>query len=136
MSLLSRHDLSGSDRQWIESKIASLKESGDDDDAPQLVPAIPNGIRFEYDGLEASYPVGKPVRIHVRALDAAGAPLAVTCQIEGGQANAPATSAAIQWLPDAPAVRMLTCHAGGQRDRRIIKAAPDGAQKTTPENVP
>ena len=123
VSLLSRHDLSGSDRQWIESKIASLRDSGNDDEVPQLAPAIPNGIRFEYEGLQAAYPVGKPIRIEVRARDAAGTLLAVACQMEDGQARVSGTSAAIQWLPAAPAVRMLTCRAGGQRDRRIVKAA-------------
>ncbi|MGT2457810.1 hypothetical protein ACU4GI_33450 [Cupriavidus basilensis] len=120
VSLFSQHDLSSADKQWISNKIASLKQQ--DDEEPELAPAQVGPVRFEYTGLQPALALGQVATIRALALDASNKPLNVTCEMPQANITQDDKSAAIQWHPASPAVHVLTCHAGGERDRRIVKA--------------
>jgi hypothetical protein len=122
VSMLSQHNWSSRDRQWLESKLATLKaDTGDA--APPLAPALTAPIQFHYEGLLPTFAVGHLATIRVSAVDRQGQTRPVICELSQATVKPQGTSAAIQWQPAMPAVSVLTCHADGQRDRRILKAA-------------
>ncbi|MGA5726650.1 hypothetical protein ACPCHQ_22200 [Ralstonia thomasii] len=120
ISLLSRHDLSEADHQWLESKINALKD--EDDQEPELVPAVVPEVRFAYTGLQSSFAIDQAATIRVSAKADDGKPVTVACAMPEAEITQDDGSAAIKWRPQAAAVYVLTCRAGTQRDRRILKA--------------
>ncbi|MDF6893604.1 hypothetical protein NLR16_24450, partial [Escherichia coli] len=48
VALLSRHDLSDSDRQWLQSKIDALAGEDEADDASGLAPPLAPSVTFLY----------------------------------------------------------------------------------------
>lgn len=120
ISLLSRHDLSAADHEWLEGKINALKDG--DSPEPELAPAVVSGVRFSYTGLQPAFAIDQAATIHVSAKAEDGKPVTVTCTMPEAQVTQEGESAAIQWRPQAAAVYVLTCRSGAQRDRRILKA--------------
>lgn len=122
VALLSRHDLSDSDRQWLQTKIDSLAGQDGADDDSGLAPALTPDVTFLYAGLQGKFEIGRESRIHVTAHGVPGHPVAVSCTMPEAHITTEGTGAMIVWEPHTPAVFVLTCQAGGQRDRRLIKA--------------
>lgn len=122
VALLSRHDLSDSDRQWLQTKIDALAGEDESDDASGLAPPLAPSVTFLYAGIQGNFAIDRASTIHVTAQTAPGNPVAVNCTMREARITAEGTSATLVWEPHAQAVYVLTCQAGGQRDRRLLKA--------------
>ncbi|WP_155402785.1 hypothetical protein [Ralstonia solanacearum] len=122
VALLSRHDLSDRDRQWVQAKIDVLTGEDAADDQSGLAPHLVPTMTFVYAGVLENFAIGRASTIHVTAHAAPGEPVAVSCTMPEANIAAEGASATLVWEPHAPAVYVLTCQAGGQRDRRLLKA--------------
>lgn len=123
VSLLSQHDLSSSDRSWIEGRINALRDSGEDNNnAPVLLQPAAPGISFRYGGLQSQYVAGAEAMVTVRA-DQAGKAVPVACTLAGAQLDQGGTEARIEWTPSGTGVQLLSCEAAGHRDRKLLRVA-------------
>lgn len=123
VSLLSQHDLSSSDRSWIEGRINSLRESGEDDEpAPALLSPAAPGVSFRYAGLQPQFTAGAEATVTVRA-ERAGVAVPVACALPGAQLDQGRGEARIEWTPAGPGVQLLSCEAAGHRDRKLLRVA-------------
>ena len=126
VAMLSRHDLTSSDRSWVQSRIDALRLSGDpsDDEQPALLPAVHPKIAFSFQGLDAPLLVGDAASVSVSA-HALGKPAPVTC--DHPAATDQNGRVEIAWTPDAPGVALLTCKAGDRQERRLVRVVAKGA---------
>lgn len=126
VSMLSRHDLSSSDRSWIQSRIDTIRSSGEaaDDEPPALLPAAHPKIEFSFQGLDEPLHVGEAASVSVSAL-AHGKPVPVTC--DHPAATNQNGHVEIAWTPDAPSVSLLTCKSGERQERRLMRVVAKGA---------
>lgn len=123
VSLLSQHDLSSSDRSWIEGRINALRESGEDDEpAPALLSPAAPGVSFRYAGLQPQFTAGAEATVTVRA-ERAGVAVPVACALPGAQLDQGQGEARIEWTPAGPGVQLLSCEAAGHRDRKLLRVA-------------
>lgn len=122
VALLSRHDLSDSDRRWLQTKIDALADDDQADDQSELSPPRVPTVAFLYAGLQGDFTTGRAYTVQVTAHGAHGNPVAVICSMPEARIVTEGPGAAILWEPRAPAVYVLTCQAGGLRDRRLLKA--------------
>lgn len=123
VSLLSRHDLSSSDRSWIEGRINALRESGDDaEPAPALLSPAAPGVSFRYAGLQPQFTAGAEATVTVRA-ERAGVAVPVACTLPGAQLDQGRGEAHIEWTPAGPGVQLLACEAAGHHDRKLLRVA-------------
>lgn len=118
VSLLSQHDLSSSDRGWIENRIAELKQDGE---PAALLPAVRPAITFNYVGLKPSYKVGDHIEITANANDATKKPAPVECNLQGALVKNETGRANVEWKPVTTSVKIMICRAGGHQDRRLIR---------------
>lgn len=122
VALLSRQDLSDSDRQWLQTKIDALSGEDDADDDSGLAPPLAPSVTFLYAGLQGSFEIGRASTIRVTAHSVPGTPVAVSCTMPEARITAEGIGAMLVWEPRGPAAYVLTCQAAGQRDRRLLKA--------------
>ena len=123
VSLLSQHDLSSSDRSWIEGRINALRDSGEDaEPAPALLSPAAPGVSFRYAGLQPQFEAGAEATVTVRA-ERAGVAVPVACALPGAQLDQGQGEARIEWTPAGPGVQLLSCEAAGHRDRKLLRVA-------------
>lgn len=111
VALLSRNDLSSSDRNWIQNQIDTLEE-------PLLPPVRPKVI-LVFTGLDGPLRVGEAADISVSAVDGSGKSLFVACDLPANADNQGRIK--LSWTPDSPGVRLFTCKAGGHQERRVAR---------------
>lgn len=122
IALLSQHDLSASDRSWIQDKIDALKGEEGGSAAAALLPAVSRS--FTVTGASQLLHIGRAASIDI-ATSVPAAELA--CQIEGA-ATQPvvshsASAANITWTPDRAGAYILNCRAGKHIERRVLRVA-------------
>ena len=122
ISLLSRHDLSDSDRSWINSRIDSVRNE-QPDEAPALLPAVKPKVQFTFEGLDAPHPIGMPAKVTVSAT-LNGQPVPVSCEHPAAMNQNGHT--VIAWTPEAHGVTLLTCKAGAHQERRLLRSGTQG----------
>jgi uncharacterized protein (DUF1015 family) len=120
IALLSRHDLSSSDKSWIQNQIyASKGEEGEDGE--QLIQPIKSRYAIVYEGLQNTYKIGQPVLVTVSAKDENGKVLYPECTLPAAEIKRERNVAHIQWQSTARAVQVLTCRANGRQYRKLVK---------------
>lgn len=120
IALLSRHDLSSADREWIGRRIASLHGTETEGDPAWLAPVSPV-VRFQYSGLQSEYSSGVPAELTVWA-EHAGVAVPLECALAGVSPIAFAGKRVrISWTPVA-GVTILTCTAGKHVARTLIRS--------------
>jgi hypothetical protein len=125
VAMLSRHDLTSSDRRWIQSRIDAIRLSSEasDDEPPALLPAAHPQIAFSFQGLDAPLQLGHAANVSVSA-NALGKPVPVTC--DHPAATGQNGRVEFAWTPDAPGVTLLTCKAGEKQERRLVRVISKG----------
>lgn len=120
MALLKEKGLSINDRSWIESRLNELKATGDLQGA-LLAPTFPP-VLFVYTGLKQHFQVGENISIRVdAAVDGKTIPL--RCSLADAQVTTIGKTVQIKWTVISPTVQLLTCHANGHSERRLIKVS-------------
>lgn len=120
MALLKEKGLSINDRSWIESRLNELKATGDLQGS-FLAPTFPS-VLFVYTGLKQHFQVGESITIRVdAAVDGKTIPL--RCSLPDAQVTTIGKTVQIKWTAASPTVQLLTCHANGYSERRLIKVS-------------
>lgn len=124
ISMLSRHDLSSSDRSWIQGRIGELRAQGVDDRASEedLLSAVKSPVKFRYAGLQPVYSTGDVVTLSIQATRE-GKAIPVECVFQGAHVDRLDGSANISWTPVDPGAQVLTCRANGHQERRLLRVA-------------
>ena len=123
IALLSQHDLSAADRNWIQGKIDALGAEGEGVETPALLP--PAQRPMSVTGATQPMRAGQNAAI---AVAAAGIPAdAIACDIEG-VATQPVVSirdrvANFTWTPERAGAFILNCRAGKHTERRVLRVA-------------
>lgn len=118
VSMLSRNDLSGSDRSWVQSRIDALKSEGADEAPLQLLKAVSPKVAFSFKGLDEPLYVGKSASVIVTA-QSGGKAVPVSC--DHPAAHAVDGHAQIVWTPDTTGVSLITCKAGDRQEQRLVR---------------
>jgi hypothetical protein len=123
ISMLSRHDLSDSDRSWLQQRLA--EQGSEQEGAPELLaPAAPL-IVFNFAGLpKEPVTIGHALDLKVTAKDRHGHPTAVQCTLPSTDAKVANDGdvAAVMWTPSTSGVWILRCAAGNSIERRLLRA--------------
>lgn len=129
VSLLSRHDLSSSDKSWIEGRIADARKDGDPDESePGLVPAVAQDVVFRFVGLDRPLHLDTPAAFTISAKDQSGKLPSLVCEVPvGARMSQSPGRAEVRWTPQANGVYILTCSAAGHRVRRLVRVDSVGA---------
>lgn len=123
IALLSQHDLSASDRSWIQGKIDALNAEGEGDEAQALLPPAQRPMSIT--GATQPLHAGQSATIAVAASGMRAD--AITCDIEGTAAQ-PVISgrdrvASLTWTPERAGAYILNCRAGKHIERRVLRVA-------------
>jgi hypothetical protein len=121
VSLLSQHDLTTSDRSWLQRQIDAIKDPDGDHVEPLLLP-VQSKYLVIYDGLQSSYKVGQQVTITVKAKDAKGKPVRPICTLPFSTVASEGSTSRITWSPASVGVGMLTCQVNGEPHRKLVRA--------------
>lgn len=121
IALMSQHDLSASDRSWIQGKIDALGAEGDGDTAEALLPAVQQPMSIS--GASQPLYIGQSAAISVtssgKAVDS------VACDIEGADTQPVVSSrdrtTSVIWTPEHAGAYILNCRAGDHAERRILR---------------
>lgn len=131
VSLLSQHDLSASDRSWIEGRISSLRaeergEDGGDGPDPLLPPAKPN-VAVALSGAAVPLESGVPAAMELIATANGRPATSLECSVKGDTTTRTTLRRpgvlGITWTPDHPGVYILDCTADGHHERRLLRVA-------------
>jgi hypothetical protein len=126
--LLSRHDLSAEDRDWVEAQISqqattpNVDANGDVD-----INRTAKGLAFSWDGLPVSVNVGQPVNLTITAIDTANHKEALTCSLTGPGVDVSLkeqvtdSGVTIHWKPTKPGVVILDCDSIAEGERRALQ---------------
>lgn len=121
ISMLSQHDLSAADKEWIERKLSGLEAEGDSGEDGLLLPIVQT-VAFRFVGLEHQPAVGKTNVIDVSAADRTGRAVKVQCDRPAfGEVDHREAFARISISPTAAGAAVITCHAAGVTERRAIR---------------
>lgn len=120
--LLSQHDLSASDKAWIEEQIAA--QGKEEDQAPPLLGSVTPTVAFHIEGLRQRYAPDAEAQLTVRAMRG-NIQLPVRCTLAGGNFQPEGAALRVKWMPASSGVQLLTCEAGGHQDRRLLRAGSD-----------
>lgn len=119
--LLSRHDLSDSDRGWIQGRIDELKAEGEESGSvPTLLPAALPPVTFRFTGLQPQFERGEKLSVAVRA-EAKGAVVPVECELSGATVTKLGQETQVTWEAGAEGVSVLSCVAKDHQVRRLVK---------------
>lgn len=123
VALLSQHDLSASDRSWIQNKIDALKGEEEVDAVAALLPPVSRP--FTVTGASQPMHAGRPASIDIAA---AGISISdLECAIDGATAQPDLSrrgaAAIITWTPDRAGAYILNCRAGKHIERRVLRVA-------------
>lgn len=127
--LLSQHDLSSSDREWINSRLREA-DSGSEPPAPA---AGESDVSFQW-AVPAQIVSGQPVKIVVTAFRHGKAVLP-PCEL-GDVKSVPENSAAVlNWTPENTFSAVATCRAEGWVDQRLLAVSQmsGGESESEPE---
>lgn len=121
MYLLSSHEISSKDKQWVQGKLDGLKANGEsiDDGLIRITPLV---VNFSYIGLKPQYSIGENINITASAMDGPN-PTLIACSMNNATITLRNTSTHISWISNAPAAVILTCESNGHKDYRIIHVA-------------
>lgn len=117
ITLLSRHDLSITDKSWIDDRIKAIRNEEGYDASALLDPVNPT-VTYIFKGLEEPLLAGETARISVSAMSG-NKPIPVTCDHPAAISHSDMVE--ITWTPNEPSVSLLTCTAGKQQERRLIR---------------
>lgn len=119
IALLSGGGLSASDRGWLESRIASMRDNGEDQpEVVELLGAVAPQVRFQFDGLRDRYAAGDAVAVRVRAVRD-GKAVPVSCTDPEGREQS-GDDLRLSWGPATAGTDLLACRAGGHLERRLV----------------
>lgn len=121
MALLREKGLSLNDRSWIESRLNELKATGDLERDSLLSPTFPP-VLFVYTGLKKQFQVGENISLKVDAA-VSGKTIPLRCSLADAQVTNIGKTVQIKWTATSPTVQLLTCHANGHSERRLIKVS-------------
>jgi hypothetical protein len=129
--LLSQHDLSSSDREWINSR---LREADSDSSSEQPVPVSgQSDVSFQW-AVPAQIVSGQPVKIIVTAFRH-GKAILPSCEL-GDVKSVPENNAAVlNWTPENTFSAVATCRAEGWVDQRLLAVSQmsGGESESEPE---
>ncbi|SAI38528.1 Uncharacterised protein [Enterobacter hormaechei] len=117
--LLSQHDLSSSDKAWVNQQIAQAKKENQ-----QVLPPPPelSDVAFNWSYPSAFTP-GQKAMIAVSAKQGlAGKAVPVTCVMNGSYGVKDGEITRIEWTPDKDMTAVMRCEAGGLSDLRMFSA--------------
>lgn len=117
--LLSQHDLSSSDKAWVNQQIAQAKKENQ-----QVLPPTPelSDVAFNWSYPSAFTP-GQKAMIAVSAKQGlAGKAVPVTCVMNGSYGVKDGEITRIEWTPDKDMTAVMRCEAGGLSDLRMFSA--------------
>lgn len=120
--LLSQHDLSASDKAWIEQQIAAQGE--EEDQIPPLLGSVTPTVAFHIEGLRPRYAPDSEAQLTVHATRG-NTELPVRCTLAGGRFKPEGKALRVKWTPSSPGVQLLTCDADGHQERRLLRAGSD-----------
>lgn len=126
ISMLSNHNLSASDREWVNNRLNEVHAENDDAGVPRLPE-----VAFHYD-LPTHFESSKAYHLTVRA-EAAGSPLQTTCTLLGSLTQKADSGIDIEWTPITAGSQILTCEAGGVWDERLLVATSNRDEPTPQE---
>lgn len=115
--LLSQHDLSSSDKAWVNQQIAQAKKENQ-----QVLPPPPelSDVAFNWSYPSAFTP-GQKAMIAVSAKQGlAGKAVPVTCVMNGSYGVKNGEITRIEWTPDKAMTAVMRCEAGGLSDLRMF----------------
>ncbi|HED3078481.1 hypothetical protein [Citrobacter amalonaticus] len=115
--LLSQHDLSSSDRRWIQEQINEAKREGEETALP---PPPLSDVVFNW-----SYPPvfrqGETSHITVKATEGVQQkPVTVNCVLKGVHSIMDGVAARLAWTPGTEVSAVMRCEAGGLNDMRMF----------------
>ncbi|HFE3442932.1 TPA: hypothetical protein ACF3I9_004398 [Klebsiella aerogenes] len=116
--LLSQHDLSSSDRAWIQQQI---DDAGNDTDteAPPLIEASDTGFTWQ---MPPTIEAGQPVKIAITAVAGADKKNVVpVCSVNGVVSQVSGNQAILTWTPHDEVNAVIDCSANGWNDMRLIR---------------
>lgn len=114
--LLSQHDLSSSDREWINSRLRDADSGGSSE--PPAPAAGESDVSFQW-AVPAQIVSGQPVKIIVTAFHHGKAVLP-SCEL-GDVKSVPENNAAVlNWTPENTFSAVATCRAEGWVDQRLL----------------
>ncbi|MBT1917552.1 hypothetical protein KK004_21465 [Enterobacter hormaechei subsp. xiangfangensis] len=117
--LLSQHDLSSSDKAWVNQQIAQAKKENQ-----QVLPPPPelSDVAFNWSYPSAFTP-GQKAMIAVSAKQGlAGKAVPVTCVMNGSYGVKDGDITRMEWTPDKVMTAIMRCEAGGLSDLRMFSA--------------
>lgn len=120
--LLSQHDLSASDKAWIEDRIAA--QGKEEEQLPALLGSVAPTVSFHIQGLRQSYAPDSEAELTVRATRG-DTQLPVRCTLPGGSFHPEGTALRVKWTPASPGVQLLTCEADGHQNRRLLRTGSE-----------
>lgn len=112
--LLSQHDLSSSDKEWVEGKINAAKAAGEKIESP---PPELTAIRFTY-LLPDTFTAGKAATLTVSTAGGGDKPL--TCTLSGAQWQPAGQAQTTVWTPAASGSQVLQCEQANVVDERLL----------------
>lgn len=123
--LLSQHDLSSSDRRWIQEQIDEAKREGEETALP---PPPLSDVVFSW-----SYPPvfrqGETSHITVTATEGVQQkPVTVNCVLKGIHSVKDGVAARLAWTPGTEVSAVMRCEAGGLNDMRMFIPGKKNAQ--------
>lgn len=122
VAMLSQHDLTSSDRRWIQSRIDDARAAGEEAEADPLLSMPSPKVRFRFDGVEAPLFVGKKASVSVSAEDGNGKALPLSCEAPAaGAVHYRQGISELTWTPMSPGIILLSCSAGGRHERRMLR---------------
>ncbi|HCI8581997.1 TPA: hypothetical protein NQG29_004211 [Enterobacter cloacae] len=117
--LLSQHDLSSSDKAWVNQQIAQAKK---ENQQVLLPPPELSDVAFNWSYPSAFTP-GQKAMIAVSAKQGlAGKAVPVTCVMNGSYGVKDGEITRIEWTPDKDMTAVMRCEAGGLSDLRMFSA--------------
>jgi len=129
--LLSQHDLSSSDREWINSRLREADSGGSS--KPQAPAAGESDVSFQW-SVPAHIVSSQPVKIIVTAFHHGKAVLP-SCEL-GDVKSVPENNAAVlNWTPENTFSAVATCRAEGWVDQRLLAVSQmsGGESESEPE---
>lgn len=113
--LLSQHDLSSSDRDWVESRLEEARQRGEKIETP---PAEQSDVTFDW-SLPSAFIAGQQASLTVTTLRGKQ-PVTVTCRINDTRSTDAGNTSRLVWTPAAPGTAVADCHADGWVDQRLL----------------
>lgn len=113
--LLSQHDLSTSDREWVQSRIDEARKDGEDIAAP---PPELSDVIFNWVLPEKIVP-GQDVIIRAAAIEDKK-PLIPDCEINGQHGHTEDQNTVLEWKTASAVSAVVLCTADGWTDMRLL----------------